>query len=108
MVEDAAEKFAVLRAFTEHMGAGPVGRSARAERAGDDGHTGAFAAARRASAKVRIGPPLDDEADYALPVWAGVVPLHLAAAAPVNDPRLPSSIEPPPYAVAYRRPDEVI
>ena len=39
-----------------------------------------------ASAKTRTGPPVDDEEDYALPVWAGVVPLHLRAAAPLKDP----------------------
>ena len=50
------------------------------------------------SAKVRTGPPKDDEADYALPIWAGVVPLTLTAGAPINDPRLPKGIEPPEYA----------
>lgn len=41
-----------------------------------------------ASAKVRTGPPVDDEEDYALPIWAGVVPLKLAAGRPIDDPRL--------------------
>ncbi|HTQ76961.1 MAG TPA: pyridoxamine 5'-phosphate oxidase family protein [Burkholderiales bacterium] len=41
-----------------------------------------------ASAKVRSGPPIDDEEDYALPIWAGVVPVALAAGAPQDDPRL--------------------
>jgi hypothetical protein len=41
-----------------------------------------------ASAKVRTGPPIDDEPDYALPVWAGVVPIRQVFAAPVADPRL--------------------
>lgn len=40
------------------------------------------------SAKIRTGPPLDDEEDYALDVWAGVVPLHTTAGAPLPDPRL--------------------
>ena len=39
-----------------------------------------------ASAKIRTGPPVDDEADYALPVWAGVVPLHLQALSPDRRP----------------------
>jgi nitroimidazol reductase NimA-like FMN-containing flavoprotein (pyridoxamine 5'-phosphate oxidase superfamily) len=43
---------------------------------------------REASAKVRTGPPVDDEEDYGLPVWAGVLPLHLLAGAPEPDPRL--------------------
>ena len=56
-----------------------------------------------ASAKVRSGPPLDDEEDYALNVWAGVVPVSLIAGEPVADPRLPSEIPPPPYATGYKR-----
>ena len=41
-----------------------------------------------ASAKVRSGPPVDDEPDYALPVWAGVVPLRHVIGKPIPDPRL--------------------
>jgi hypothetical protein len=40
------------------------------------------------SAKVRTGPPIDDEEDYSLPIWAGVVPLHLEPGEPIADPRL--------------------
>ena len=56
-----------------------------------------------ASAKIRTGPPLDDEEDYAMNVWAGVVPLKLVAGEPINDPRLPEGIEVPDYARNYRR-----
>ena len=55
------------------------------------------------SAKVRTGPPIDDEEDYALNVWAGVLPLKIAAGAPLSDPRLPETIEPPPYTLKYSR-----
>ena len=55
------------------------------------------------SAKVRSGPPLDDEADYALNVWAGVIPLQIVAGEPIGDPRLPADIEPPAYALNYTR-----
>lgn len=41
-----------------------------------------------ASAKIRTGPPKDDEADYALPVWAGVVPVHMEYGEPIPDGRL--------------------
>lgn len=41
-----------------------------------------------ASAKLRTGPPLDEEEDYALPVWAGVLPLALKAGELIADPRL--------------------
>jgi uncharacterized protein len=55
------------------------------------------------SAKVRTGPPLDDEEDYALSSWAGVLPLSLDAHAPVADPRLPAGIQTPSYVRFYRR-----
>ena len=55
-----------------------------------------------ASAKVRTGPPADEEADYALPVWAGVIPLALVAGPPQPDPRLPSGFVPPVWAPVRR------
>jgi uncharacterized protein len=55
------------------------------------------------SAKVRTGPPVDDDEDYALDVWAGVVPLALKAGAPVTDPLLKDGIRVPRYASSYRR-----
>jgi len=54
-------------------------------------------AMEEASAKVRRGPPLDDEEDYGLPVWAGILPLRLEAKAPVPDPRLAEGAELPHY-----------
>lgn len=56
-----------------------------------------------ASAKVRTGPPADDEPDYALPVWAGVLPLSVAAGAPVADPRLAPDTPVPAYVRRARR-----
>ena len=50
-----------------------------------------------ASAKVRTGPPVDDEEDYAMPVWAGVVPLRLTPGEPIADERLASGVDLPPY-----------
>lgn len=47
-----------------------------------------------ASAKIRSGGPVDDEKDYALPVWAGVVPLALVHGTPVPDSRLPRGVRP--------------
>jgi uncharacterized protein len=49
-----------------------------------------------ASAKVRTGPPLDDDGDYALAAWAGVIPLQTDAGAPIPDPRLASGVAPSP------------
>lgn len=55
------------------------------------------------SAKVRSGPVKDDEPDYALPIWAGVVPLRLQAEAPIRDDRCDAAILVPPYAARYTR-----
>jgi len=55
------------------------------------------------SAKVRTGPPLDDEDDYVLKVWAGVLPLELTPATPLPDSRLPKEIAVPEYMHTYTR-----
>ena len=55
-----------------------------------------------ASAKVRTGGPVDDEEDYALPVWAGVLPLSLRASAPMADERLADSATVPDYLARYK------
>jgi len=57
-----------------------------------------------ASAKVRSGPPLDDEEDYALECWAGVLPLRLTPGTPVPDPRMPAGRGLPASVVGYARP----
>jgi uncharacterized protein len=56
-----------------------------------------------ASAKVRTGPPVDDEEDCALTNWAGVLPLSLDAHAPVADPKLTAGIQAPSYVRFYWR-----
>lgn len=54
-----------------------------------------------ASAKVRTGPPKDDEEDYALPVWAGVLPIRQQFGALEADPLLPTEIPAPDYLQTY-------
>jgi uncharacterized protein len=56
-----------------------------------------------ASAKVRTGPPLDDEEDYASDAWAGVIPLTLSAGEPIADPRLREGIPVPGHVSGYSR-----
>jgi len=55
------------------------------------------------SAKIRTGDVEDDAEDYALPVWAGVVPLRLVADPPLRDSRCDPAIPTPPYAANYKR-----
>jgi uncharacterized protein len=103
VVEEEQAKLAALFAFSEHVIPGrwnevrePTEQELRAT-------TVLSLGLAEVSAKVRSGPPLDDEDDYALPVWAGVIPLRLVADKPINDPRLPEGIEPPPYTNNYKR-----
>ena len=58
---------------------------------------------KEVSAKIRSGPVEDDAEDYALPVWAGIIPLSIMPGAPVRDERCDPAIPTPPYAAKYRR-----
>lgn len=103
-VREPARKNEVLRALSEHLIAGRWD-SIRGPSSDELRKTLVVSVPiDEASAKVRTGPPLDDEPDYDLPFWAGVLPLHLAAAAPIPDPRLKAGIEPPDYLRDYRGP----
>jgi uncharacterized protein len=102
-VETAEEKLEALNAFVEHV---IPKRSQEVRPPNRNELTGTLVLSLpldEASAKVRTGGPIDDEADYELPVWAGEIPLHLSAAEPISDPRLLSSIEVPTYASQYMR-----
>jgi nitroimidazol reductase NimA-like FMN-containing flavoprotein (pyridoxamine 5'-phosphate oxidase superfamily) len=55
-----------------------------------------------ASAKIRTGPPKDDDEDYALGIWAGVLPLSMQTLPPVNDPRLREGLTPPDNVAKFR------
>jgi nitroimidazol reductase NimA-like FMN-containing flavoprotein (pyridoxamine 5'-phosphate oxidase superfamily) len=104
LVADPEEKNRVLHALVDHLvpGRWPEIRQPSAQ---ELKKTLVLAIPiEEASAKVRVGPPLDDEEDYHLVVWAGVVPLRMAAAAPVPDPRLSPGISAPQHAVAYSGP----
>jgi len=103
IIEEPSEKHAALLALSEHI---VRGRWADVREPTDEEMkqtTVLRLPIEEASAKIRTGPPLDDEEDYALPIWAGVVPLKLMAGEPVKDPRLPPEIPIPAYAAHYKR-----
>ena len=96
-VEEPAQKMRALRIISEHVIAGrwndvrgPSEKELKATAVLEF-------AIEEASTKVRRGPPLDDEEDYGLPVWAGVVPLRLEAKTSVPDARLADGVEIPGY-----------
>jgi nitroimidazol reductase NimA-like FMN-containing flavoprotein (pyridoxamine 5'-phosphate oxidase superfamily) len=97
VVESEEEKSAALEAFTEHIMPGRWA-DVRWPTAQELAATTVLAIPlSEASAKVRTGPPVDDEEDYALPVWAGVLPLGVERGAPEPDPRLPPETPLPAY-----------
>ena len=57
-----------------------------------------------ASAKIRTGPPVDDEEDYTLPHWAGVLPMRTTFLAAIPDERLAAGVAAPATVTGYRRP----
>lgn len=106
LVEDEDEKMEALRVFADHVMRGRW-EDARLPNPGELRATTVLALPlEEASAKIRTGPPIDDEEDYDLPVWAGVLPLRLLAGEPIPDPRLAEGIEQPPYVLDYRRPQD--
>ncbi len=102
-IEDPAEKTEALRCFTEHIVKGRWSEVREPTRAELDATIVLALPLEEASAKVRTGPPVDDEEDYQLPVWAGVLELKTTAGELVPDPRLHDGAEPPPHLLHYRR-----
>jgi nitroimidazol reductase NimA-like FMN-containing flavoprotein (pyridoxamine 5'-phosphate oxidase superfamily) len=103
LVQDPEEKLMSLEAFVEHVipGRWP---DIRQPSPTELKVTEVIALPlTEASAKIRTGPPIDDDDDYSLDVWAGVIPLELGPRAPVGDARLDPSIPVPPYATGYSR-----
>ena len=102
-VEAEGEKLEALRIFTEHMVPGRWD-GIRQPSAQELKATSVLALDLvEVSAKIRTGNPVDDDADYALPIWAGIVPLNLTPGAPLADPKLAHNIDAPDHARHYHR-----
>jgi len=104
-IHDPAQKTRALRVISEHLIAGrwddvrsPTEKELKATSVLEF-------SIEEASAKIRTGPPIDDEGDYGLSVWAGILPLALKAKPPVCDSRLTDGIKPPEYLLRSRHHD---
>ena len=101
LIENREEKLAALFALSEHMVPGRW-NDVREPNEQELQKTSVLSLPlTEASAKIRTGPPLDDEEDYALPVWAGVIPLKLVKENLIADPRLPTDITPRDYELPF-------
>jgi len=95
LVSDVIEKWQALRSFTNHV---IEGRWEQAKQPNEQELKATSVLSLpldEVSAKIRTGPPIDDEEDYALPVWAGVVPVIQTLGEPLPDGRVLEGIVPP-------------
>jgi uncharacterized protein len=100
-IADPGQKIQALRVISEHLIAGrwqdvrgPSEKELKATMLLEF-------SIEEASSKVRSGPPLDDESDYALPIWAGVLPLEMKSRPPIPDDRLIKGVTVPEYVRRY-------
>ena len=101
LVDDPAEKIKALRALSEHIIPGRW----QDVRQPNEKELKATSVLKipidEFSAKVRVGPPIDDEEDYSFPTWAGVIPLEMRPGAPIRDQRCEREL--PVYLENYAR-----
>ena len=101
-IDEPAQKTRALRIISEHL----IARRWDDVRSPSEKELKATAvlefSIEEASAKIRTGPPVDDEEDYNLPVWAGVLPLSLEAKPPIPDSRLTNGLDVPEYILRSR------
>ena len=103
LISDREEKIEALRLFTEHMVHGRWSDIRWPNELELKATTVLSLPIDEASAKVRLGGPVDDDEDYELEAWAGVIPVELKAGDPMPDDRLKSSVDVPEYVANYRR-----
>lgn len=103
IISDENEKSEALRLFTEHLIPNRWADVRPPTPLELKGTTVLSLPLAEASAKIRVGDPNDDEADYELDVWAGVIPLQILANKPINDGKLKNDIKTPDYVLDYKR-----
>lgn len=102
-IENEQEKLAALKAITEHLIPGRWQETRPPNRKELNATSVVSIRIDKASAKVRVGPPVDDHEDYGLPVWAGILPLQEMPLSPIRDELLREDIVLPEYIAQYSR-----
>jgi len=103
LVDDPKEKIEALHALSEHILPGRWADSRQPNERELKATSVLRLPIEEFSAKVRVGPPIDDGEDYAFPTWAGVVPLEMVAGKPISDARLLAGQDVPAYISPYTR-----
>jgi uncharacterized protein len=104
LVDDSAEKLEALRVISDQIIAGRWNEVRQPTEQELKATSVLKLPLSEASAKIRRGPPKDDEEDYALPIWAGVLPLITTPGEPLPDPGMKVKAEVPPSVKKYSRP----
>jgi uncharacterized protein len=102
-IEDREQKLSALRLLSDHIVPGRWSEARQPNEKELKATTILRVPIQEFSAKVREGPVIDDEEDYAFPVWAGVLPLNLVTGDAIDDSRLAQGIEVPEYVKSYSR-----
>lgn len=102
-IENHDEKMAALKLLTEHLIPGRWDDCRKPNDTEMKATTVLTIPLDESSAKIRTGPPLDDDEDYALSHWAGLLPFAPRAGTPERDAKLPGHIELPGYVARYTR-----
>ena len=103
LIEDEQEKLTALKAITEHLIPGRWQEARLPNRKELNATSIVSIEIGEASAKIRVGPPVDEDEDYALPVWAGILPLRETPLPPTQDELQSDDIPLPPYITGYVR-----
>ena len=101
LVDDPDEKLGALRILAEHIIRGRWDDARQPNEKELKATSVLRVPIEEFSAKVRTGPPIDDEEDYSFPTWAGVIPLQLTVSTPIPDPRLDPAQPAPEYVESY-------
>lgn len=103
LLESDGDKLSALEAVAEHIARGRWADTRPPSRKELKATSVVSIPIDLAAAKIRTGPPMDEDEDYALRFWAGVLPLSLQPGKAIPDPRLGRDIEVPAYLRRYRR-----
>jgi hypothetical protein len=101
LVNDPAEKIAALRALSEHIVPGRWDDARQPNEKELKATSVMRVPITEFSAKVRVGPAIDDDEDYSFPTWAGLIPLEMTVGTPITDDRCEREV--PGYVRNYSR-----
>lgn len=103
VIDGREDKLAALRALSEHMIPGRWDYVREPNESELQQTTVLSVPLAEASAKIRIGQPIDDDEDYDLPIWAGILPLRMSTEDALADPLLRMDVEIPAHVLSYRK-----